>query len=152
MKKLFFKLSIILILLFTQSNVFLHPQPASAKASITKSNFTFKNAKSKRTYKKIKLEKKIIKNKSRIIYRKFLDQSVPFIGADIMHKAGYTGKDTYVVLLDSGIDKNHPMFKDKVVLESAEDKSLSKILTAIILASGATPIYCWYDPAIMPDT
>ena len=118
MKKLFFKLSIILILLFTQSNVFLHPQPASAKASITKSNFTFKNAKSKRTYKKIKLEKKIIKNKSRIIYRKFLDQSVPFIGADIMHKAGYTGKDTYVVLLDSGIDKNHPMFKDKVVLEA----------------------------------
>ena len=118
MKNLFFKLSIIFILLFTQSNVFLHPQVASAKASITKSDPTLKNAKSKRTYKKIKLEKKTIKNKSRIIYRKFLDQSVPFIGADVIHKAGYTGNGTYIVLLDTGIDKNHPMFKDKVVLEA----------------------------------
>jgi subtilisin family serine protease len=109
MKKIFFKLSIILILLSTQSNVFLHPQVASAKAPI---------AKSKRTHKNIKLEKRIIKNKSRIIYHKFLDQSVPFIGADVIQKAGYTGKGTYVVLLDTGIDKNHPMFKDKVVLEA----------------------------------
>jgi subtilisin family serine protease len=117
-KKIFFKLFIILILFSTQSNVFSHPQVASAKASITKSNHTAKNTKSNRIHKKVKLEKRIIKNKSRIIYRRFVDQSISFIGANFVHQSGYTGKGTYVVLLDTGIDKTHPMFNNKVVLEA----------------------------------
>ncbi|OME53483.1 S8 family serine peptidase [Paenibacillus odorifer] len=34
------------------------------------------------------------------------------IGADKLHDLGYTGKDIQVAVVDTGIDKNHPLLKD----------------------------------------
>ena len=43
-----------------------------------------------------------------------LDKSVPQIGAPEAWKAGYTGKDTTVAILDTGIDATHPDLADAV--------------------------------------
>jgi len=44
-----------------------------------------------------------------------LAQSVPMIGGDVVHAAGYTGKGITVAILDSGIDYTHPDLADRVI-------------------------------------
>ncbi|MBI2664112.1 S8 family serine peptidase [Candidatus Woesearchaeota archaeon] len=46
-----------------------------------------------------------------------LDSSVPVIKADSFWNAGFKGSGVRVAVLDTGIDKNHPMLKDKVDAE-----------------------------------
>ncbi|MBI2581451.1 S8 family serine peptidase, partial [Candidatus Woesearchaeota archaeon] len=46
-----------------------------------------------------------------------LDSSVPVIKADSFWNAGYKGSGVRVAVLDTGIDKNHPMLKGKIVAE-----------------------------------
>jgi subtilisin len=47
-----------------------------------------------------------------------LAESVPLIGAPNAWAAGYTGAGQTVVILDSGVDKNHPFLAGKVVSEA----------------------------------
>ncbi|UBU12032.1 S8 family peptidase [Nonomuraea gerenzanensis] len=47
-----------------------------------------------------------------------LVESIPLIGADRAHRAGYTGKGTAVAILDSGIDNDHPAFGDRIVAQA----------------------------------
>jgi subtilisin family serine protease len=106
------KLSIlitVLLLLSTQSNLIFNSSPVEAK-----SVKTFKQ----RAYKNIKLEKRVINKRSVTIYRKFLDKSIPYIGADTAHSSSNKGKGTFVVLIDTGINTNHPMLKGRVALEA----------------------------------
>jgi subtilisin family serine protease len=109
MNKKIYSIAIVIALLFTQSNLLISSNSVQAKAVSSKKH---------RIYKNTKLEKKIINKRSRIIYRKFLDKSVPYIGADLIHKSNYTGKGTYLVIIDTGVNKYHPLLKDKVVLEA----------------------------------
>jgi len=44
-----------------------------------------------------------------------LAQSVPMIGGDVVHAAGYTGKGITVAILDSGIDYTHHDLADRVI-------------------------------------
>lgn len=44
-----------------------------------------------------------------------LAQSVPLIGANIVHDMGYSGKGVTVAILDSGIDLHHPDLASKIV-------------------------------------
>jgi subtilisin family serine protease len=46
-----------------------------------------------------------------------LDKSVPQIGAPAAWQAGLTGKDTKVVILDTGVDRTHPDLADAVIEE-----------------------------------
>lgn len=84
-------------------------------ASFASSSVSAKNTKKTyRTYKVKPLEKK----KNKIVYRQFLDTSVPYIGATQIHNLSVTGKGTYIVIIDSGINSSHPMFTDKIALEA----------------------------------
>lgn len=67
-----------------------------------------------RTFKVTKLEKR----NNKVIYRKFLDTSVPYIGAATMHESNITGKGYSIVVIDSGINSTHPMISGKVILEA----------------------------------
>jgi subtilisin family serine protease len=110
MKKKKISILITALLLFsTQSNLIFDSSPVQAKS--------VKSSK-KRVYKNIKLEKRIVKKKSVTVYRKFLDKSVPYIGADTAHASSNKGKGTYVVLIDTGINVDHPMLKGRVALEA----------------------------------
>jgi len=88
--------------------------PVHSSLAINVDNKVSVSKKDKRTYKLKKLEKK----KNRIVYRKFLDTSVAYIGANKAHQLSVTGQGTYVVIIDSGINSTHPMFFDKVALEA----------------------------------
>jgi subtilisin family serine protease len=98
-----------LLLFSTQSNLIFNSNPVQAKSI---------SSVKKRAYKNIKLEKRIVKKKSVTVYRKFLDKSVPYIGADTAHASSNKGKGTYVVLIDTGINVDHPMLKGRVALEA----------------------------------
>ena len=110
MKKKKISILITALLLFsTQSNLIFDSSPVQAKS--------VKSSK-KRAYKNIKLEKRTVNKKSVTVYRKFLDKSIPYIGADTAHASANKGKGTYLVLIDTGINVNHPMLTGRVPLEA----------------------------------
>ena len=110
MKKKKISILITALLLFsTQSNLIFNSSPVQAKSVKTTK---------KRAYKNIKLERRTVNKKSVTVYRKFLDKSVPYIGADTAHASSNKGKGTYVVLIDTGINVDHPMLKGRVALEA----------------------------------
>lgn len=88
--------------------------PVHSSLAVEFNNKISTSNKDKRTYKIKKLEKK----KNAIVYRKFLDTSTTYIGANKAHQLSVTGKGTYVVIIDSGIYSDHPMFSGKVALEA----------------------------------
>lgn len=51
------------------------------------------------------------------IYHALLDKSVPQINAPVMWDNEYNGSGIKIAILDTGIDKTHPMLQGKVILE-----------------------------------
>ncbi len=47
-----------------------------------------------------------------------LDDSIPFIGADVAHENGFIGTGQTVVILDTGVNHHHPFFQGRVVAEA----------------------------------
>lgn len=47
-----------------------------------------------------------------------LTKAIPYISANIPYDSGYKGKDTYVVVIDSGVQSDHPFLAGKVALEA----------------------------------
>lgn len=101
----FRKLSILLVLTLTSCQ--LLPINDTYQVSNQRTNKV-------KVFNKTKLEKK---NK-KIVYRKFIDKSVPFIGVNPIHNSGYTGKGTYIAVLDTGIDDSNPLITGSVELEA----------------------------------
>ena len=62
-------------------------------------------------------EKKVEKIYPVVEYSPMLAESVPLINADIFWNAGYKGNGIKVAVVDTGIDKNHPMLTGKVIAE-----------------------------------
>ncbi|THB74915.1 MAG: PKD domain-containing protein [Gammaproteobacteria bacterium] len=55
-----------------------------------------------------------------------LQESIPFIGADIAHQNGFIGTGQSIVILDSGVNSEHSFFEDRIVDEacfSTNDRS-----------------------------
>lgn len=46
--------------------------------------------------------------------RPILDQSIPLIGANVLHTAGNTGAGIGVAILDTGVDHEHPAFAGRI--------------------------------------
>lgn len=82
--------------------------------SFVSDTFAKQNSNKVRTFKVKKLERK----NNKIVYRKFLDTSVPYIGADRLKDSSIDGSGYVIVILDSGIYANHPMISGKVVQEA----------------------------------
>ena len=62
------------------------------------------------------------------LHRTSLAQSVPFIGGTNAWASGFTGAGQTVAILDTGVDKNHPMLAGKVVSEACYSTTLSSLL------------------------
>lgn len=60
-----------------------------------------------------------------------LDLSVPHIGADIAHSAGYTGANQAVVILDTGVESSHPSFDNRVVEEACFSSSTTSVSSSL---------------------
>lgn len=112
MNKKIYTLFLAFAMIFTQVPTFVNSSKAEAKSI---------SAKNERQYKNKKLE---VRNK-RIIYRQVIDSSVPATGATVLHNNSYKGTNTYVVIIDSGVDTSHPLVSGKVVLEACFTASRS---------------------------
>lgn len=69
------------------------------------------------------------------VNRKSLAESVPFIGATAAWASGYTGAGQTVAILDTGVDKSHPMILGKVIAESCYSTN-SSTASAVSLCPG----------------
>jgi large repetitive protein len=65
------------------------------------------------------------------IYRHALAQSVPFIGGTAAWASGYTGSGQAVAILDTGVEKTHPMLAGKVVSEACYSSNVSNSSTSV---------------------
>ena len=65
------------------------------------------------------------------IYRHALAQSVPFIGGAAAWASGYTGSGQAVAILDTGVEKTHPMLAGKVVSEACYSSNVSNSSTSV---------------------
>jgi len=52
------------------------------------------------------------------INKPFLADSIPQVGADVVHATGFTGLGYTVAILDSGVDKTHSFFSNRVIAEA----------------------------------
>jgi len=51
-------------------------------------------------------------------FRLTLDRSVPYVGGTVAHAAGVTGANQTVVVLDTGVEVDHPFLRGRVALEA----------------------------------
>ncbi len=65
-----------------------------------------------------------------------LNESIPFIGADIAHGLGHTGQWRTIAVLDTGVDRDHPMFAGKVVSEACYSSAAYSSLASICRSGG----------------
>lgn len=72
-----------------------------------------------------------------------LSSSIPFISADIPYQSGFKGDGTYIVIIDTGIQKDHPFFQDRVALEACFAPKCPNGSTQQIGPGAATPVH-WH--------
>lgn len=70
-----------------------------------------------------------------------LSQSIPYISANKAISSGYKGQDTYIVIIDTGIEKAHPFFQDRVALEACFSTRCPNGLTSMIGSGAAAPVH-----------
>lgn len=76
-------------------------------------------------------------------FRLNLSNSIPFIGANKAHQSNYKGQGSYVVIIDSGVDKNSPFLADKVALEACFAITCPNGTTEMIGSGAAKPVH-WH--------
>lgn len=76
-------------------------------------------------------------------FRLNLSNSIPFIGANKAHQSNYKGQGSYVVVIDSGVDKNSPFLAGKVELEACFAITCPNGTTQMIGSGAAKPVH-WH--------
>jgi len=72
-----------------------------------------------------------------------LSVSVPFIGANKAHQSNYKGQGSYVVIIDSGVDKDSPFLAGKVELEACFAITCPNGTTQMVGSGAAKPVH-WH--------
>jgi subtilisin family serine protease len=67
--------------------------------------------------------------------------SIPKIGADYASSLGYTGTDVYVAVIDTGIEKAHPFFQNRVALEACFASICPNKTNTMIGSGAAAPVH-----------
>jgi len=72
-----------------------------------------------------------------------LTKSIPFVAANIPYDLGYKGQNSHIVIIDSGVQKDHPFFQDRVVLEACFSLKCPNNQTSMIGPGAAAPVH-WH--------
>lgn len=70
-----------------------------------------------------------------------LTLSIPKIGADYTQSLNYSGQDVYVVVIDTGIEKAHPFFQDRVKHEACFSMICPNNSNTMIGPGAAAPVH-----------
>jgi subtilisin family serine protease len=96
------------------------------------------------SYNKVKSNRhKVTKARTRVKFNFSLDQSIAKISANIPYDLNYKGQDTFVVVIDTGVEKAHPFLKDKVALEACFSDQCPNGQTEMIGDGAAAPVH-WH--------
>ncbi|MFZ4795625.1 MAG: S8 family peptidase, partial [Blastocatellia bacterium] len=71
------------------------------------------------------------------LHRASLAESVAFIGGNNAWASGFTGAGQTVAILDTGVDKNHPMLSGKVVSEACYSTTYTPYSSTSVCPGGA---------------
>ena len=72
-----------------------------------------------------------------------LTESIPFIGANIPYDLNYKGQDSYVAVIDTGVDSSHPFLQGRVALEACFAAKCPNGTTSMIGTGAAKPVH-WH--------
>jgi subtilisin family serine protease len=139
--------ALVMLTTFTLTNVI----PVQAAQSKGDSQITKSHSKpTKKTNKRIKSHsyKKVVKTKSKVAtasskvkFKLSLSTAIPKIGADYSYDSGYTGQGSYVVVIDTGVEKAHPFLAGKIALEACFATSCPNGTTQMIGPGAAAPVH-----------
>lgn len=72
-----------------------------------------------------------------------LTESIPFIGANVPYDLNYKGQDSYVVIIDTGVDSTHPFLQGRVALEACFSAKCPNGSTSMVGLGAAKPVH-WH--------
>jgi subtilisin family serine protease len=72
-----------------------------------------------------------------------LTESIPFVGANIPYDLNYKGQDSYVVIIDTGVDSTHPFLQGRVALEACFAAKCPNGSNSMIGTGAAKPVH-WH--------
>lgn len=84
---------------------------------------------------------KIPEPKNRVQFNFDLDISVPYMGAKFAHDSGFKGSGTNVVVIDTGVEKAHPFFQNRVILEACFADTCPNGTDQMIGEGAAKPVH-----------
>ncbi len=94
-----------------------HSQGIKIHRKLERFNLLALNVTENQLDKLVNNDKVLLLSEDRIL-EPVLEVSVPHIGGDILHNAGFTGEGQAVAILDTGVDEFHPFFGNRIVEEA----------------------------------
>jgi subtilisin family serine protease len=85
----------------------------------------------------------VARAKGPVKFKFTLDKSVPFISGGTPHSQGHKGQNSYIVIIDTGVQVNHLFFQDRVVLEACFAVRCPNGTNQMIGAGAAKPVH-WH--------
>lgn len=80
---------------------------------------------------------------SRVKFTYSLTTAIPFISANTFYDSNYRGQDSYVVIIDTGVETTHPFFQNRVALEACFAAKCPNGNTSMVGVGAAKPVH-WH--------
>ena len=91
----------------------------------------------------LKAKSKVSPAAGKVIFRVDLADAIPSIGANNSYDLGFTGKGTYVAVIDTGVEVGHPFLAGKVALEACFSSECPNGEKEMFGPGAATPVH-WH--------
>jgi hypothetical protein len=78
-----------------------------------------------------------------VVFKTTLATAIPFIGANVPFESGYKGAGSSLVIIDTGIEKAHPFFQNRVILEACFANRCPNGQTSMVGPGAAAPVH-WH--------
>ena len=91
----------------------------------------------------LKAKSKVPPAAGKVVFRIDLQAAIPYIGANNSFDLGFTGKGTYVAVIDTGVEVGHPFLAGKVALEACFSSECPNGETEMYGPGAATPVH-WH--------
>ena len=110
----------------------------------SKSGGVIQNARKSLPYASVLNAKSKVAPASReVVFRIDLQAAIPYIGANNSYDLGFTGKGTYVAVIDTGVEVGHPFLAGKVALEACFSSECPNGETEMYGPGAAAPMH-WH--------